>query len=81
MYFPFWLPLCVLYETLIFFGLWIFGQYCFFQCVSDIHIPLGAGENQSSLAQLGQAVGKTLAKIDEDDAEFYRKGLPVVAFR
>lgn len=48
--------------------------------MSDIHIPLGA-ENQGGLAGLGQAVGKTMSNIDEDDAEFYRKGLPVVAFR
>ncbi|KAF8308184.1 glutamate decarboxylase [Clavulina sp. PMI_390] len=52
----------------------------YFTVVSDIHIPLGAESGQSSLAQLGQAVGKTLANVTEDDAEFYRKGLPVVAF-
>lgn len=50
------------------------------QCVSDIHIPLVAGKG-GTLGALGQAVGKTLAKVDENDAAFYRKGLPVVAFR
>jgi len=37
------------------------------QCDSDIHIPLDTG--------------KDLGNINESDAEFYRKGLPVVAFR
>ena len=40
------------------------------QCASDIHIPLDTSKE-----------GKALGNIDESDAEFYRKGLPVVAFR
>jgi len=38
----------------------------YYTCASDIHIPLE---------------GKDLGNIDKSDAEFYRKGLPVVAFR
>lgn len=48
----------------------------YYTVVSNIHIPLGT----EGLGVVGR-VGKTIGSVDEDTAEFYQKGLPVVAFR
>ncbi|ELU39983.1 glutamate decarboxylase [Rhizoctonia solani AG-1 IA] len=45
------------------------------QCLSNIHRKLGTTKG------LAQAITETLAGFDEDDAEFYERGLPVVSFR
>jgi len=47
----------------------------YFTVLSNIHKPLGTTKS------LAQTVTESLVGIDEDDAEFYERGLPVVSFR
>jgi glutamate decarboxylase len=52
------------------------------QCVSNVHLPLAGPEaGQAGTSSLGSAISKTIRQYDADDAEFYQKGLPVVAFK
>lgn len=45
------------------------------QVLSNIHKPLGTTKS------LAQTVTESLVGVDEDDAEYYERGLPVVSFR
>ncbi|KAF8605688.1 glutamate decarboxylase [Ceratobasidium sp. AG-I] len=47
----------------------------YFTVLSNIHKPLGTTKG------LAQTVSDTLTGVDEDEAEFYERGLPVVSFR
>ncbi|KAB5589249.1 Glutamate decarboxylase [Ceratobasidium theobromae] len=47
----------------------------YYTCLSNIHKPLGTTKG------ITQVVADTLTGIDEDDAEYYERGLPVVSFR
>ncbi|CEL60368.1 glutamate decarboxylase [Rhizoctonia solani AG-1 IB] len=47
----------------------------YFTCVSNIHRKLGTTKG------ITQALAETITGFDEDDAEYYERGLPVVSFR
>ncbi|KAG8694803.1 hypothetical protein FRC08_008250 [Ceratobasidium sp. 394] len=47
----------------------------YYTCLSNIHKPLGTTKG------LTQTLTETVKGIDEDDAEYYERGLPVVSFR
>ncbi|KAF9517821.1 hypothetical protein BS47DRAFT_1371246 [Hydnum rufescens UP504] len=51
----------------------------YYTCVSNIHIPLADDSNGTGAGR--EVVGKTPRVVDEDQAEYYQRGLPVVAFR
>ncbi|KAG8744938.1 hypothetical protein FRC10_009173 [Ceratobasidium sp. 414] len=47
----------------------------YYTCLSNIHKPLGTTKS------LTQTLAETVTGVDEDDAEYYERGLPVVSFR
>lgn len=47
----------------------------YFTCLSNIHRPLGTTKG------IAQTIIDTASGVDEDDAEYYERGLPVVSFR
>ncbi|QRV81870.1 Pyridoxal-dependent decarboxylase conserved domain [Ceratobasidium sp. AG-Ba] len=47
----------------------------YYTCLSNIHRPLGTTKG------IAQTIVEAATGIDEDDAEYYERGLPVVSFR